>query len=79
MIASQQLVLNEVYVFFNKNRYSDILINTINFINSVDKTFGVIKIMDFNMTGPRCYSAIFLTPVLTNEMELLLHGTTCTR
>ena len=31
----------------------------INFIYSVDKTFQLIKNMDFNSTGPRCDSCIF--------------------
>ena len=42
----------------------------IKFIYSVDKTLGVIKIMDLNWTGPRCYSSIFLTTVPSNKMEL---------
>ena len=59
MIAAKQMFINEVYEF-----------SIVNFIYSVDKTFGVIKIIYFNRTGPRCYSAIFLTPVLANKMEL---------
>ena len=31
----------------------------LNFIYSVDKTFQVIRIMDFNSTEPTCYSTIF--------------------
>ena len=32
--------------------------------------------MDFNITGPRCYSAIFLTPVLANKWSFLVPSST---
>ena len=65
--------MNFMSVFFPKHiahailkkkyRYSDILLKNYKLEHSVDKTFRVIKIMDFNGTGNRCYSTIFLTPV----------------
>ena len=55
VIAAKQTVINEVYVYSIIYRYSDILLNNHNFIYSVDKSFWVIKIMDFDRTGPRCY------------------------
>ena len=59
VIAAKQTVINDVYDFSIKYRYSTISLKNHNFNYSVDKTFGVIKIMDFNRTGPRCYSPIF--------------------
>ena len=56
-----------VYVFSIKDRKSDILLKIINFIYSVDKTLRVIKILDFNRTGPICYNTLFLTPVPTKN------------
>ena len=72
MNVAKQTVRNEVYVFSIKCGYSDILFkkNNINFIYSVNKTFRVIKIMDFNRAEPTCYQLIFLTPVPANKMEL---------
>ena len=49
VIAAKQTIIIEVYgisIF-------------INFNYSVDKTFRVMKIMDFNGTGPTCYITIF--------------------
>ena len=45
------------------------VINEVNvFFN---KAFRGVKIMEFNRTGPTCYSAIFfLTPVPANKMML---------
>ena len=54
VIAAKQTVINEVYVFSIIYRYSDILLNNHNFIYSADKSFRVIKIMDFDRTGLRC-------------------------
>ena len=38
---------------------TDGLLKNHNFICYVDKAFRLIKIMDFNRTGPTCYSTIF--------------------
>ena len=53
------ITTNEVSVFSIKYRYNDILLKNINFIYSVDKTFRVFRIMDFNINEPTCYSSSF--------------------
>ena len=56
-------------------RYSDILLKKIiNKIYSVDKTFRVIKIMDFNRTG--CHSTMFPYVSSTNKWGFVVHSTT---
>ena len=66
LIAEKQTAINEVYSI---NEVFSIEYHS-SFIYSVDKTFRVIKIMDFNRTVPRCYSTFFLTPVPAIKMEL---------
>ena len=59
-IAVKQTLINDVF-FSIKYRYIAIFYwKIINFIYYADKMFRVIKIMDFNWTGPRRYSTIFL-------------------
>ena len=48
LIAAKQAVI-----------FSKIIFEKHNFIYSVDKMFLVIKIIDFERTGPICYSTIF--------------------
>ena len=55
VIAAKQIVINEVNVFSIKHRYRDILLKkNVNFVYYVDKTFLVIKIMDFDRAEPTC-------------------------
>ena len=62
MIAAKQTIKNEVYVFF---------------IYYVYKMFEVIKIMDMNITGPRCYGAIFfLRQFRLTKWSFLVHSAT---
>ena len=52
MIAANQTVISEGYVFFSiKYRYSDILLKYINFIFSSDKTFQIINFTRAELTG----------------------------
>ena len=58
----KQTVINEV-MFFNEIslwRYFIEKNNNIHFFFSANKTFGVIKVMDFYRNGSSCYSTIFL-------------------
>ena len=67
VIAVKQTVTNEIYVIFNK------IEKIINFIDSVDETFRVIKIMDFNRTGYRCHSTVL--PYARSGKYIVLHLT----
>ena len=74
VIAAKQTVINEVNVFSIKYHFCDILSKkhtVMNFIYSIDKTFQVIKIMDFRLS-PHATVLFFHTPVPVNKM-LLFH------
>ena len=45
-------------------------IENLNFIYSIDKTLGVIKIMDFKGLDPDAKVLFFLMQVTANKMEL---------
>ena len=70
--AKQRLEMKFVLLLFFsiKVRYSDILLKNINIIYSADRTFRVIKIMEFNRVEPTCYRNNFLTPVPANKIEI---------
>ena len=76
MIAAKQTIktiaINEVKVFSIKYRYSysDIFLLKHNIIYSVDKTFFVIRITDFNKNEQHAAVLLFPTPAPANKTQL---------
>ena len=69
--CSKTKVINEMYAFSIKYRYSEIFFRKIIiFIYSVDKALREIKIMDFIGLDTYATVLVFLTPVPDNKMEL---------